>query len=338
MTQSVLIVTEKFDPHADHVIKVFRERGIPFFRLNTNDFHEDMKVAAMSDDGSILLEDRWNRSHRFPHDTRAVWHRKPVDPAPPAAVTRDAVQKVILHETLEFLGYLGCDRSVPWVNNPHDNRYAQRKFPQIRLARELGLRVPRTLITNDPAQARAFHAQVGQLLCKSMKEQGYVDDTAHFIFSRRVGSEEFEAQAAAVAHCPTFFQEYIEKDHELRITIVGDEVFCCRLDSQAVTGAETDWRRVDPSKVPHRLVPLDPAVEAKLKQMLHHYGLRYGAFDMIVTPAGEYVFLELNPNGQWLWIELITGAPLTEALVRLLTDDRAERIGTPPCRAVLSVA
>jgi hypothetical protein len=319
--KTVLIVTEKFDPHADHVIKVFKEREIPFFRLNTDDFHVDMKVAAMSDDGGILLEDRWNRAHRFPHDTLSVWHRKPVDPAPPEGVVRAPVQKVILHETLEFLGYLGCDRRVRWINNPHDNRYAQRKFPQIRLARELGLRVPRTLITNDPARAREFHASVGgRLLCKSMKEQGYVDETAHFIFSRKVASEEFEAQVAQVAHCPTFFQEYTEKDHELRITIVGDEVFCCRLDSQAVSGAETDWRQVDPSKVPHRLVDLDAGIVAKLKQILAHYGLRYGAFDMIVTPEGEYVFLELNPNGQWLWIELMTGAPLTAALVRLLTS------------------
>jgi glutathione synthase/RimK-type ligase-like ATP-grasp enzyme len=152
-----------------------------------------------------------------------------------------------------------------------------------------------------------------------MKEQGFVDETAHFIFSRKVGAEEFSAHADAVALCPSLFQEYIEKDHELRITIVGDETFCCRIDSQSVDGAKTDWRQVDPSKVPHRIVPLDPGIEDKLRQMLQRYGLRYGAFDMIVTPQGEYVFLELNPNGQWLWIELMTGAPITNALVQELT-------------------
>jgi hypothetical protein len=318
--RAVLIVTEKFDPHADHVIKAFNEREIPFFRLNTNDFHEDMKVGAENRGGAILLQDRWGRSHRFPHQTRAVWHRKPVDPAPPAAVENPTTAHVILHETLEFMGYLGCDRRVPWLNNPHDNRMAQRKFPQMRLAGELGLRVPRTIITNDPAQARDFSDAVGgRLLCKSMKEQGFVDETAHFIFSRKVDAAEFAAHADEVALCPSLFQEYIEKDHELRITVVGDEVFCCRIDSQSVDGARTDWRQVDPSKVPHRMVRLDPDIEAKLKQMLTRYGLRYGAFDMIVTPEGEYVFLELNPNGQWLWIELMTGAPITNALVKELT-------------------
>jgi hypothetical protein len=319
---SVLIVTEKFDPHADHVINVFKAREIPFFRLNTNDFHVDMKVAAGSLHGSILLEDRWGRSHRFPDDTRSVWYRKPVDPAPPEAVTNPAVRHLILQETLELMSYLGCERRIAWFNNPHDNRLAQKKFPQIRLAAELGFRVPRTLITNDPQRAREFGRDVGtRLLCKSMKEQGYVDGTTvHFIFSRKVEPDQFEAHVDQLALCPSLLQEYVEKDHELRITVIGDQVFCCRIDSQAVQGAETDWRRVDPSQIPHRIVPLDESVEAALKKMLKQFGLHYGAFDMIVTPEGEYVFLELNPNGQWLWIELITGAPLTDAMVRLLTD------------------
>lgn len=318
--RTVLIVTEKFDPHADHVIRILDERRISFFRLNTNDFHDDMRVSARDSDGSIAIEDRWGRRHRFPDETRCVWHRKPVDPSPPSGTSNAATAHVVLHETLEFMSYLGCDRRIPWINNPHDNRMAQRKFPQIRRAMELGLRVPRTIITNDPAQAREFSRSVGgRLLCKSMKEQGFVDETAHFIFSRKVTPDEFEAHVDLVALCPSFFQEYIEKDHELRITIIGDDVFCCKLDSQAVDGAETDWRRVDPSQVPHRIVPLDPRIEVRLKHMLKHYGLRYGAFDMIVTPEGEYVFLELNPNGQWLWIELMTGAPLTNALVDELT-------------------
>ena len=66
------------------------------------------------------------------------------------------------------------------------------------------------------------------------------------------------------------------------------------------------------------MVSLPPEIETALKTMLTQYGLRFGAFDMIVTPDGEYVFLELNPNGQWLWIETITGAPMSRAIADLL--------------------
>ena len=99
---------------------------------------------------------------------------------------------------------------------------------------------------------------------------------------------------------------------------MGDAVFCCRIDSQSTAGAETDWRMVTPDKIEHRLIELDPATTGRLKEMLRLYGLRFGAFDLIVTPQGEVVFLELNPNGQWLWIELMTGAPMTAAMTDLL--------------------
>lgn len=319
---SVLIVTEKFDPHADHVIRALRADGIPFHRLNTNDLHEEIKVEACSAAASITFADLQGRAHRFPDDTRCVWYRKPIDPNPPKTVADPPTQALILAETLELLTYLSVERRVPWYNNPHDNRFSQRKFPQILLAQELGLRVPRTLITNDPARARAFSREVeGRLLCKSMKEQGFRDEKdGYFIFSRKVSPDEFERHADQVAYCPTLFQEYVEKAFELRITIIADELFCCRINSQAAKGAETDWRRIDPSQLEHQIVPLPDEIEAKLRRMLRHYGLSYGAFDMIVTPAGEYVFLELNPNGQWLWIELITGAEMTRAVVRMLTS------------------
>jgi len=319
--KSILIITEKFDPHADHVIRTFKTDGIAFYRLNTNDFHAEIKVEASSAAASIVFEDPQGRVHRFPDDTRCVWYRKPVNPNPPQSVTDPTARGLILAETLELLAYLSVERRVPWFNNPDDNRYSQRKFPQILLARELGLRVPRTLITNDPARVRAFYREIeGRLLCKSMKEQGFRDEKdGYFIFSRKVAPEEFEQHADQVAYCPTLFQEYVEKAFELRITVIGDELFCCRINSQTAKGAETDWRRIDPSQVEHEMMSLPAEIEAKLRRMLTHYGLRYGAFDMIVTPQGEYVFLELNPNGQWLWMELMTGAKMTDAIVRMLT-------------------
>lgn len=320
--QSVLIVTQKFDPHADSLIKLFKQRDVSFFRLNTDDFHADLTTRASSDGGDILFSDRYGRSHSFPSQTRSVWHRKPIDPAPLPGVRNDESKKVILQETLEYLSYPGAIDGPRWVNNPLANQRAQRKFPQLRLAQQLGLRIPRTLITNDPAEARSFQRQIaGPLLCKSMKAQAFASEgTESFIFSRKMTADELEQNIEQIAHCPTLLQEYIEKDHELRVTVIGDALFCCRIDSQTVDGARADWRQVDPFTVPHAIVDLEPATAAKLKQMLAHHDLRYGAFDLIVTPAGELVFLELNPNGQWLWIELITGAPLSEAMFRLLVQ------------------
>lgn len=316
---AVLVITSRFDPHADRVIPLLGRRGVPVFRLNTDDFHADTRVAA-GEDGVLRLRSRWGRTHDFPRETRSVWFRKPSDPVAPAGLDDPQAQDLVRRETLEFLDYLGAEEGVPWVSNPRAIAWAGRKLPQLALARRLGLRVPRTLVTNDPAEAAAFHAAVGgRLLCKAMKAVGFGDGDDHrSLFARAVPESEFAAHLADIAHCPTLFQEYVEKDHELRITFLGERVFCCRIDSQGIAGARTDWRRVDPFSVPHRMVDLAPAVEAALRRMLAAYGLPFGAFDMIVTPEGEPVFLELNPNGQWLWMELITGAPMAEAMADLL--------------------
>lgn len=95
-------------------------------------------------------------------------------------------------------------------------------------------------------------------------------------------------------------------------------VFACRLDSQADEAARIDWRMVTPDRIAHSMVTLDNKVEAALKAMMRRFGLRFGAFDLIVTPEGETVFVELNPNGQWYWIELTTGAPMASAMADLL--------------------
>jgi hypothetical protein len=321
MLKQILIITEKFDPHADHVIRELKTAGIGFFRLNTNNFHTEIKVSGSTMERTLRFTDDRGRSHSFPQDTLCVWYRKPVDPTPHPALSDAAAQGLALGETLELLTYLSVDRRVRWFNNPHDNRFSQRKLPQLFLAQELGLTTPRTLITNQPDLVRDFSTRIsGRLLCKSMKEQGFRGETdGYFIFSRKVTPDELEAACDQVAYCPTFFQEYIEKAHELRITIIGDDLYCCAIDSQKVEGAETDWRRLDPSRVPHNMVSLPAEIEDKLRLMMVHYGLSYAAFDMIVTPAGEYVFLEMNPNGQWLWIELMTGAPMTRSIIRMLT-------------------
>lgn len=317
---SVLIITEKFDPHADQVIRGLNGRGIPFFRLNTDDLHDEYRLSASSADGAMTFADKWGRFHRFPDETRSVWHRKPVTPAPPVGLADAEGLRIVRDETLEYLSYPAATGAVSWINNPFDNDRARRKLPQLRLAQALGLRVPRTLITNEPERALAFQEEVGgRVLCKTMRADGFKRaGDSFFLFSRKVDPESFARHAARVAQCPTLLQEYVEKDHELRITFMGERVFCCRIDSQAVSGAGTDWRQADPFTIPHRIVDLDPTVEAALRRMLAQYGLRYGAIDMIVTPAGDYVFLELNPNGQWLWIELITGAPMAEAMTDLL--------------------
>lgn len=320
---SVLMISTKLDPHVDVVLTKLQERGIPCFRLNTDHFHEEYRIE-MTDDlsGQIRIGDRWGRSCVYPHEVRSVWMRKPEPPLPPPGVEDEGVVRYINDEMRELMGFLPMDERVPWINSPDENRRHQRKFPQLRLARSLGLRVPRSIITNDPERAEDLfqHCPDG-VICKPMlMGSHYVKGEHRVAYTRRVPPSEFSALKASISLCPTYLQELIVKDHELRVTIIGDALFCCRIDSQEVEGAEQDWRAVDTIKLPHRIVDLRQDVADALREYLRRCGLRFGAFDLIVTPEGDHVFLELNPNGQWYWVELATGAPMADAMTSLLAS------------------
>ena len=116
---------------------------------------------------------------------------------------------------------------------------------------------------------------------------------------------------------PGVFQHYVEKAFEARVTVVGDRIFAGRINSQQHRDSKIDWRHrpFDMEKEP---LVLPEQVAAGVVAFLREFGLIYGAFDFIVTPAGEYVFLEVNPGGQYMWVESTTGMPITAALADAL--------------------
>lgn len=114
----------------------------------------------------------------------------------------------------------------------------------------------------------------------------------------------------------------IPKAHEIRVTVFGEQVFACRILTQPTGETRGDWRAHswdDPGSFPpHEATTISDDVAESCRLLVRDYGLAYGAIDMVVTPNGEHVFLELNPNGQWAWIEERTGLPLGSAVIDVL--------------------
>lgn len=207
-----------------------------------------------------------------------------------------------------------------WVNHPDLNELASSKLEQLRRARSLGLAVPETLVTNDRQTLKAFaDGHPEGLVCKPMRSGRLVDAGGErLFFTSRVDPDDLSAFPGQASE-PYLFQALIPKTYELRVTVIGDQVFAVRLDSQIAEGARVDWRRGDPLAVPHSRITLDDQVAEQCSRLVRDYGLRFGAIDLARTPSGEHVFFELNPNGQWAWLEQVTGVPLRSALADVLT-------------------
>lgn len=243
---------------------------------------------------------------------RCVWWRRPQPFEIQAEVAGSEDRGFAYGECHAAITGLWSCLDAHWVNNPERDEVAGRKAYQLKIAAALGLRVPRTLITNDPENARAFIEREGTA---STIYKAFSATERAWRETRLLRPEE-RAQLEAVRFAPVIFQEHIRADIDLRITVIGDRIFPAEILS-----GETDYN-VDFRMTMHaaviRVHVLPDEIVAKLRSFMEALGLVYGAIDMRLTPEGEYVFLEVNPAGQWLFIEERTSQPITASLVEYL--------------------
>jgi len=208
-----------------------------------------------------------------------------------------------------------------WINRPKTLQVVgTNKLYQQKLAAQCGLTVPSTLVSNDPVEVIAKATTWGGLLAKPM---GYITlskEKFYTIYSECFSLTELLESEIAIRNCPLFAQEYINKRFEYRVMVIGNKVLACQIDSQASELTKIDWRHYDFEKVAHVKYTLPVEICDKLQAFMKAINLTYGAIDMIETPEGDYVFLEINPSGQWEWISYYAGLPIPEAVAEMLAS------------------
>jgi len=316
-TKSVLLLTQQNDGHADALIPELEALHCPWIRLDPASFPQQASLCAKLDDTGWKSTLTVGDTHIAFEDIGSVWYRRPgryiADSSLPTME-----QDFIAQEARYGVG--GLLRSITglWVNHPEENHRASYKPLQLQIARDCGLAVPRTLITNDPDAFLRFYEECrGQVVYKLLGAPIFWDgDLPISTYTRRVLADmvQHAHRIKATAH---LFQQYIEKQLELRITMIGDEIFAAEIYAQHSELARVDWRQ-QYADLRYGIHQLPHAIRTSLLALTRSFRLQYGAIDMIVTPAGEYVFLEINPNGQCGWIEQATGMPLFRTLASLL--------------------
>lgn len=264
-------------------------------------------------------------------EVRSAWLWRPWERFPEEARLRDLASKptqwaFYRREWLAFhkgfvlaLAY----SKVFCVNPPPHNVAFEEKICQMMIASQVGLKIPDTLYTARPVLAKEFYARHGgNIIYKPFSGfahliEGEGKPKVARLYTSRV-EEAHLAEPAGFVPTPCVFQPYVEKEIELRIVIVGRRVFACSIHSQQSELSRDDWRRFDLENTPYEPFDLPPEVERKLLALMDRLGLVFGSVDMILTPRGEYVFIEINPNGQFDWIAHRTGLPIYEALADML--------------------
>ena len=317
----ILIVTHPQDRSAQRVVERLHARRIEVLRFNPVDSPAPAGLSlgiAAQGDGSAQL--RRGQSQVDLRQLAAVWFRRPDAPRPHEQVDDPAVRRYLADECSQHLQDLWNALPCPCVPAaPAVLARAELKLSQLQAASSLGLALPPTLATNEPAEFFAFYRRHGGRVISKLAGPSF-----HRHFGQALGrytevvTPRDLGQAACIRFGPVIFQAYVPKRLELRITVVGEQVFAAEIHSQASARTRDDWRRYDLARTPHRPHALPPEIGQACVRLTRRLGLRYGAIDMVLTPDGRYVFLEINPNGQFLWIEELTGLPISDALADLL--------------------
>ncbi|MBI4719628.1 MAG: MvdC family ATP-grasp ribosomal peptide maturase [Planctomycetes bacterium] len=325
---TVLLLTHSQDVFVvERVAAALAERGARAERLNTDEFPAKLRLASwLGHDGH---DQRMFRREQTldASAVAAVWTRKLWAPALPDSLDprlREACVKESLAALRAFL--LGL-RPYRWLDHPEPIREAGDKIGQLRAALGAGLAIPRTLVTNDPGSVRRFHADTqGATVAKLLTHLGNSTERAPlFVPTSRIGEDDL-AELDSLRHCPMVFQEQIPKDRDLRIVYVAGRLFVAAVDAAGSQAGSVDWRRAAPEECRWQRDEVPRAVSDGIRMLMTDLGLGFGVLDMIRTPSGDHVFLEVNPTGEWGMLERDLGLPIAETIAEaLLAPSRGAR-------------
>ncbi len=307
----VLIVSTIADVATDDVVRRLASRGVKYCRLNTEDFPFKRELSLPFGTNDI---DHWfELDGEAQYPPTAVWYRRMRSPSKPDGM-HDGIYDFCLQESRAALLGGILTRRAHWMSHPASVWQAEFKPFQLATAQALGLRVPRTIISNSPTSIRDAFVAFGNMVVKPTRTGHVVYDGKEYaVFTSKLQEEQIENLEGA-SLSPAIYQELIPKKYDIRATVVGDRIFAAAIDSQSDPAAIIDWRHTENPDLPHYPITLPGALEKKLQELVNHLGLTFAAIDLVQTPEGEYYFLEVNPNGQWLWIDDKLGLGISDAV------------------------
>lgn len=308
----ILIATNRRDLTTDYIVRELEARQATYVRLNTEALGEAEVVLRPDrpEDDTLTIEGQTFRLEAV----TAAYFRRPEAPQVPERVGSAEERAYCSAEWSALLKTLIGRFDGLWFNDPTAIVRAEDKPRQLLAARRLGFKVPRTVITNRPDEARAFTQSTGVIAKPLRQALLESQDGGKVMFTTRLDPADLGSDAGLAA-APVILQDEIPKACDLRVTVVGDRVFPVAIGSQAHDETQVDWRRGVRPDLTHEMTTLPDDVIQACLALTRDLGLRFGAIDLVRTPDGGHWFLEINPNGQWAWIQERAGAPIASAIV-----------------------
>jgi glutathione synthase/RimK-type ligase-like ATP-grasp enzyme len=313
----LLIASNKKDLATDYLILRLHERNIPFLRVNTEDFLSSWEVCfSIGNNSTDVMISKAGKEPLSVKNISGAYIRQPQMPELNIIDADKEFAEREVGETLKSL-WRSIDESV-WLNVPYRILRASNKPEQLTIAKSMGFNVPETYIGANYEEIRLFYKKCsGRMISKAVKHGFNYDGNSARVAATQIIDEPTLISLKEYAPIPMIFQEHIAKKHDIRVTVVGDIIFATAIDSQKHEKTKVDWRLSDCYKIPlnQYAISLPESIKDLCVEITKRFKLKYSAIDLILGSNGVYYFLELNPNGQWAWIEQMGIHKIRDAII-----------------------
>jgi glutathione synthase/RimK-type ligase-like ATP-grasp enzyme len=250
----------------------------------------------------------------------AVYYRRPVAPIPDASITDKAIKQFCIDESYDFLrGIWYSLENCHWISDPMAIRKAEHKVYQLKMAQRLAFNIPKTVVTNDSSMALEFFYACSDGIIIKPLYLGFVDQPENplTIFTSVVSEKDLK-DIDNMCFAPCILQERVRKRFDIRVTVVGESIFAASIEVDSLPPNIPDWRFAPIDQLRHKTYQLPAEIEKSCLELVKMLGLDFGAIDMAMDIHDNHIFFEINPNGQWAWLETILDFPISEAIVNRL--------------------
>lgn len=338
---NVLIITKPDDPHAIMVKLALEKKGHACTLMYPTDLPEFQKHSfTLINNKLIWKAGGVNFSAHDINQFDVVWYRRPRRPVLPEIVHPDDVENAT-NENIEFFKTLWhvISPNAFWVNPYQSRSGVNCKLKQLQVAAEVGFMVPETLISNDPNEINEFinNKNFDKVIYKTLYPHMWIgENDVRLIYTKEISIDQLPSDEVLQV-MPGIFQRKIDKAYELRVTFMGDTAVTAKLRSQEHPQGMQDWRSVPVHELAIDPYTLPDTIHQQCKQLMQKFGVVFGCFDFIVTPDGEYYFLEINEQGQFLWVESINpNIKMLDAFSEFLIS-KSPRFAWEPSASIVSL-
>ncbi len=313
MPPEVLVLTTRLDFASDYVTAELAERNIPFLRLNSEDLPR-LELGWRPSDPSLLVRSEDIQETLVGPGLQAVLVRRPTYLRSPPGT---AEQALAAHHWLTFLHGLQSFTGLHWMNHPASDFVAENKMVQLRVAAEIGFRIPNTTVTNSAGMALHDLRHITDFAIKGLDTVLWREGESQF-FCYTEMLDRANVQGLDLSALPTIVQERLWPKTDVRVTVVGDRLWAATITDRHEP-IDVDWRTLK-HRATYREHRLPDPVRLQCLEVTRRLGLCFAAIDL-VQYRNEYVFLELNPVGEWGWLAESLGWDVAKHMAMWLAGD-----------------